>query len=106
MTDRKTFRLIYEPPTQEQRDALRAKHPDAIQLWSLGNKYATYGSDAAKTACAVLNIDYNLAMTMGGGIVEYHFDSHALDSVLPKLVRAGHRVCIYETEPRKEYVTE
>lgn len=39
-------------------------------------------------------------MTMGGGIKEYQFDSHALETVLPKLVRAGHRVCIYEAEPR------
>lgn len=106
MTDRKTFRLIYEPPTQEKRDALRAKHPDAIQLWMLGKWCATYGSDAAKTACVVLDIDPTLAMTMGGGITEYQFDSHALDTVLPKLVRAGYRVCIYEVEPRKEYITE
>lgn len=72
----------------------------------LGNCYATYGSDAAKTACVVLDIDSTLAMTMSGGIKEYHFDSHALDTVLSKLVRSGHRVCIYEVEPRKEYVTE
>lgn len=106
MTDRKTFRLVYEPPTQEKRDALRAKHPDAIQLWNLGDKYTSYGSDAVKTACVVLDIDYNLAMTMGGGIVEYEFASNSLDMVLSKLVRAGHRVCIYETEPKKEYITE
>lgn len=106
MTGRKTFRLSYEPPTQAQQDALREKHPDAIQLWNLGRFYATYGSDAVKTACVVLDIDPTLAMTMGGGIKEYQFDSHALDMVVSKLVRAGHRLCIYEVEPRKEYVTE
>lgn len=106
MTDRKTFRLIYEPPTQAQQDALREKHPDAIQLWRLDNCYATYGSNAVKTACVVLDIDPTLAMTMGGGIKEYQFDSHALDMVVSKLVKAGHRICIYEIEPRKDYVTE
>lgn len=82
-------------PMMKQFYELKAKHPDAIMLFRCGDFYETYAEDAV-TASAILGITLTkrnngvqTAVTEMAG-----FPYHALDTYLPKLVRAGKRVAI------------
>lgn len=70
---------------------LKAKHPDAVLLFRCGDFYETYCEDAT-TASRILGI--TLTRRSNGGTEMAGFPHHALDTYLPKLVRAGKRVAI------------
>lgn len=78
-------------PMMKQYFDLKAKHPDAVLLFRCGDFYETYCDDAA-TASRILGI--TLTKRSNGGTEMAGFPHHALDTYLPKLVRAGKRVAI------------
>jgi DNA mismatch repair protein MutS len=83
-----------ETPLMQQHNAIKARYPDALLLFRVGDFYETFGQDAVKAA-AVLGItltkrnngDENSSQLAG-------FPHHALDTYLHKLVKAGYRVAI------------
>ncbi|WP_320974738.1 DNA mismatch repair protein MutS [Bacteroides sp.] len=73
---------------------LKAKHPDAVMLFRCGDFYETYSTDAI-VASEILGITLTKRANGKGKTVEMAgFPHHALDTYLPKLVRAGKRVAI------------
>jgi DNA mismatch repair protein MutS len=82
-------------PLMRQYFAAKAKYPDAVLLFRVGDFYETFGADAV-TASRVLGIVLT-ARNNGGTDVELAgFPYHSVDNYLPKLVRAGYRVAICE----------
>ncbi len=80
----------------KQYQEMKKKHPDAVLLFRCGDFYECFGDDA-KTASDVLGI--TLTTRANGSAEKIYlagFPHHALDTYLPKLVRAGHRVAICE----------
>ena len=74
--------------------ALKAKHPDAVMLFRCGDFYETYSTDAI-IAAEILGITLTKRANGKGKTIEMAgFPHHALDTYLPKLVRAGKRVAI------------
>lgn len=85
-----------ETPLMKQYYAIKAKHPDAVLLFRVGDFYETFGDDAIKTA-EILGITLTRRANGAASFVELAgFPHHALDTYLPKLVRAGQRVAICE----------
>ena len=94
--DEKAVKAAVSPLVQQYLD-LKKKHPDAILLFRCGDFYETYKDDAVK-ASKILGItltksngrkdDEGKPLAMAG------FPYHALDTYLPKLIRAGERVAI------------
>ncbi|MBN1107411.1 MAG: DNA mismatch repair protein MutS [Bacteroidales bacterium] len=85
-----------ETPLMKQYYAVKAKHPDAILLFRVGDFYETFGEDAIK-ASQILGITLTRRANGSASFVELAgFPFHALDTYLPKLVRAGQRVAICE----------
>lgn len=81
-------------PMMKQYFDLKAKHPDAIMLFRCGDFYETYSEDAV-TASEILGITLTKRANGQGKTVEMAgFPHHALDTYLPKLIRAGRRVAI------------
>ncbi len=83
-----------DTPLMKQYNAIKVKYPGALLLFRVGDFYETFGSDAI-TASRVLDI--TLTKRGNGSVSEIElagFPHHALDTYLPKLVRAGHRVAI------------
>ena len=81
-------------PMMKQFNEMKAKHPDAVLLFRVGDFYETYGADAV-TAAEILGITLTRRSSVIGGTTEMAgFPHHALDTYLPKLVRAGKRVAI------------
>lgn len=81
-------------PMMKQFFELKAKHPDAIMLFRCGDFYETYSEDAI-VASEILGITLTKRANGQGKSVEMAgFPFHALDTYLPKLVRAGKRVAI------------
>ena len=79
----------------KQYNHFKAQHPDAILLFRVGDFYETYGEDAVKTS-KILGITLT---RHGKGATQTElagFPHHALDTYLPRLVRAGYRVAICE----------
>lgn len=79
-----------------QFDEIKAKHPEAMLLFRVGDFYETFGSDAEK---ASKTLDIILTKRSNGSASEVAlagFPHHALQTYLPKLVKAGHRVAIVE----------
>lgn len=75
---------------------IKAKHPDAVLLFRVGDFYETFGEDAIRTA-EILGITLTRRANGAASYVELAgFPYHALDTYLPKLVRAGQRVAICE----------
>ena len=75
-----------------QWKSIKDKHPDAVLLFRVGDFYKMYNDDARKGA-NILGITLN--KQNGGSMREYAmFPHHALDTYLPKLIRAGERVAI------------
>lgn len=83
-----------ETPLQKQYNAIKAKYPGALLLFRVGDFYETFGQDAI-AASKVLDI---VLTKRGNGSASETalagFPHHSLDTYLPKLVRAGHRVAI------------
>ena len=85
---------IVETPLMKQYFDIKAKHPDAILLFRVGDFYEMYGEDAV-TGAEILGIVQTKKANGPGQTIEMAgFPHHALDTYLPKLVRAGKRVAI------------
>lgn len=83
-----------ETPLMKQYNAIKAKHPGALLLFRVGDFYETFGQDAV-VASKVLDIVLTKRGAGSSSEIELAgFPHHSLDSYLPKLVRAGHRVAI------------
>ena len=87
---------IAETPLMKQYIEMKHKHPDAILLFRVGDFYETFSEDAI-AASEILGITLTRRANGAAQYVELAgFPHHALDSYLPKLVRAGKRVAICE----------
>ena len=90
------FHKYVETPLMKQYYSVKAKHPDAILLFRVGDFYETFGEDAIKTS-ELLGITLTRRANGAASFVELAgFPYHALDIYLPRLVRAGQRVAICE----------
>ena len=78
-----------------QYNQFKAKHPDAILLFRVGDFYETYGEDAVKSS-KILGITLTRHGKGASQTELAGFPHHALDTYLPRLVRAGYRVAICE----------
>ena len=85
-----------ETPLMKQYFNIKTKHPDAILLFRVGDFYETFGEDAIRTS-EILGITLTRRANGSAKFVELAgFPYHALDTYLPRLVRAGQRVAICE----------
>lgn len=94
---------IVETPLMKQYISIKRKHPDAILLFRVGDFYETFSADAIK-ASEILGITLTKRANGAASSVELAgFPHHALDTYLPKLVRAGQKVAICEQleDPKK-----
>ncbi len=83
-----------ETPLMKQYNSFKAKYPDAILLFRVGDFYETFSTDA-KVAAGVLGITLTRRANGKATDVELAgFPYHALDTYLPKLVRAGYKVAV------------
>ena len=83
-------------PMMQQYQEMKKKHPDAVLLFRVGDFYEIFGEDAVK-ASAILGITLTRRANGSDKYIELAgFPHHALDTYLPKLVRAGQRVAICE----------
>ena len=91
-----TGKNMVETPLMKQYYSIKGKHPDAILLFRVGDFYETFGDDAIKTA-DILGITLTRRANGAASFVELAgFPHHAIETYLPKLVRAGERVAICE----------
>ena len=87
---------IVETPLMKQYIEMKGKHPDAVLLFRVGDFYETFSEDAI-TASEILGLTLTRRANGSKQSVELAgFPHHALDTYLPKLVRAGKRVAICE----------
>src|SRR5512138_149532 len=87
---------LVETPLMKQYYSVKAKHPDAILLFRVGDFYETFGEDAIRSS-EILGITLTRRANGSASFVELAgFPYHALDIYLPRLVRAGQRVAICE----------
>ncbi len=87
---------VVKTPLMKQYYSIKSKHPDAILLFRVGDFYETFSDDAIKTS-SILGITLTRRANGSASSVELAgFPYHALDTYLPKLVRAGQRVAICE----------
>jgi DNA mismatch repair protein MutS len=84
---------IAETPLMKQYNAIKAKHPQALLLFRVGDFYETFSSDAVETA-RILGIVLTSRRNGSSSVELAGFPYHSLDTYLPKLVRAGKRVAI------------
>lgn len=85
---------IAETPLMKQYNSIKAKHPDALLLFRVGDFYETFDEDAV-TASKVLGIVLTKRANGTAAFVNLAgFPYHALDTYLPKLVKAGYKVAI------------
>ena len=103
--------LVMSPVIRQWKD-LKSKHPDALLLFRTGDFYETYKGDAVK-ASKILGITVNKSNKYhddeGKPLQMAGFPFHALDTYLPKLIRAGERVAIcdqIENHKQKSHVSE
>ena len=90
------FQKYVETPLMKQYNNIKTKHPDAILLFRVGDFYETFGEDAIR-ASEILGITLTRRANGSASFVELAgFPYHALDTYLPRLVRAGQRVAICE----------
>ena len=83
-------------PLMQQYQEMKKKHPDAILLFRIGDFYEIFGEDAVK-ASEILGITLTRRANGSDKYIELAgFPHHAIDTYLPKLVRAGQRVAICE----------
>jgi len=83
-------------PLMKQYYSVKAKHPDALLLFRVGDFYETFEEDAVKTANALGIVLTKRANGAASYVDLAGFPHHALDTYLPKLVKAGYRVAICE----------
>ena len=82
-----------ETPLMAQYNSIKAKYPDAVLLFRVGDFYETFGQDAVRTS-QILGIVLTKRNNGGSHTKLAGFPHHSLNSYLPKLVRAGLRVAI------------
>lgn len=93
-TSAKEGKAAEETPLMKQYNTIKAKYPDALLLFRVGDFYETFGSDAIKAA-NILGIVLTKRANGYASFIELAgFPHHSLDTYLPKLVRAGQRVAI------------
>ena len=85
---------VVDTPLMRQYNAIKARYPDALLLFRVGDFYETFGEDAIKTS-KILGI---ILTRRANGVASYielaGFPHHSLDTYLPRLVKAGQRVAI------------
>lgn len=94
-------------PLMQQYLRVKAKYPDAILLFRVGDFYETFGEDAIKTA-GILGIVLTKRNNGGSDVELAGFPHHSMDLYMPRLVKAGYRVAICEQlekpDPQKKIV--
>ena len=93
MKDKKNNEQKKVTPLMKQYNSIKAKYPDAMLLFRVGDFYETFGEDAIKSS-KVLGITLTKRSNGSSNAALAGFPHHALDTYLPKLVRAGLRVAI------------
>ena len=85
---------VAETPLMKQYNQIKAKHPDALLLFRVGDFYETFGEDAVK-ASKILGIILTKRKNGAAAYIELAgFPHHSIETYLPKLVKAGQRVAI------------
>lgn len=85
-----------DTPLMKQYYAFKAKYPEAMLLYRVGDFYETYGEDAVKAADILGIVLTRRSSAMADSVELAGFPHHALDTYLPKLVRAGLKVAVCE----------
>ncbi len=94
LTKLKAEKTANDTPLMRQYNQIKAKHPQALLLFRVGDFYETFGEDAIRTS-KVLGIVLTKRGAGSSSEIELAgFPHHSLDNYLPKLVRAGLRVAI------------
>ena len=94
MTKNKAEKVVSETPLMKQYNQIKARHPQALLLFRVGDFYETFGEDAIK-ASKILGIVLTKRGAGSPSEIELAgFPHHSIDTYLPKLVRAGQRVAI------------
>ena len=94
MAKEKEVKSVAETPLMKQYNQIKAKHPQAMLLFRVGDFYETFGEDAIK-ASKILGITLTKRKNGVDAYIELAgFPHHSVDNYLPKLVRAGQRVAI------------
>lgn len=83
-----------DTPLMRQYNGIKAKYPDAILLFRIGDFYETFGEDAVKAATCLGIVLTKRANGKAHDLELAGFPHHSLDTYLPKLVRAGYRVAV------------
>ncbi len=81
-------------PLMDQYFAIKAEYPDALMLFRVGDFYETFGEDAINTSKALGIVLTRRANGSASSVELAGFPHHALDTYLPKLVRAGYKVAV------------
>ncbi len=94
MAKKGSTKKVVQTPLMKQYFEIKEKHPDAILLFRVGDFYETFCDDAIKTS-EILGITLTKRANGAASAIELAgFPHHALDTYLPKLVRAGQRVAV------------
>lgn len=99
----KTTKLPKSKTLAELYENMKEKHPDAVLLFRTGDFYMALNADASKVA-DTLGLKANKPAKAGDGSLQVTFPHHALDTNLPKLIRAGLRVAIVDSLEKKQNV--
>lgn len=100
---KKTTKLPKSKTLAELYENMKEKHPDAVLLFRTGDFYTALNADASKVA-DTLGLKANSPAKTGDGSLQVTFPHHALDTNLPKLIRAGLRVAIVDSLEKKQNV--
>ena len=100
---KKTVKLPKSKTLAELYENMKEKHPDAVLLFRTGDFYTVLNADASKVADA-LGVKATKPAKAGDGSLQVTFPHHALDTNLPKLIRAGLRVAIVDSLEKKQSV--
>ena len=100
---KKTTKFPKSKTLAELYENMKEMHPDAILLFRTGDFYTTLNADASKVA-DTLGLKANKPAKAGNGSLQVTFPHHALDTNLPKLIRAGLRVAIVDSLEKKQNV--
>ena len=100
---KKTAKLPKSKTLAEPYENMKEKHPDAVLLFRTGDFYTALNADASKVA-DTLGVKATKPAKTGDGSLQVTFPHHALDTNLPKLIRAGLRVAIVDSLEKKQSV--
>ena len=100
---KKTAKLPKLKTLAELYENMKEKHPDAVLLFRTGDFYTILNADASKVA-DTLGVKATKPAKAGDGSLQVTFPHHALDTNLPKLIRAGLRVAIVDSLEKKQSV--